>query len=86
MYDIISRPEFSISDHSCLSFQLLLSGTVPATKVTRRILHSNVLQESTGPLWADLRAIIQAVGCIEIPVWAVTQVVGAHMGPATLPA
>jgi hypothetical protein len=55
-----------------------LSGTVPATKFTLRILHSDVLRESTGTLWADLWAVIEAVGCIEISVWAVAQAVGAH--------
>lgn len=63
-----------------LWFHLLLSGTVRATKVIQRALHSEVLPESTGPLWAHLRAIIQAAGCIEIPAPVVAQVAEHSLG------
>lgn len=63
-----------------LWFQLLFSGTVPASKVIQRTLHSEVLPESKGPLWAQLRAIIQAAGCIEIPAPVVAQVAEHSLG------
>jgi hypothetical protein len=63
-----------------LWFQLLLSGTVPATKFIQGTLHNEVLPESTGPLWAHLRAIIQAAGCIEIPTPVVAQVLEHSLG------
>lgn len=63
-----------------LRFQLLLSGTVPATEVIQRTLHNEVVPESTGPLWAHLRAIIQEAGCIEIPAPVVAQVAEHSLG------
>lgn len=60
--------------------QLLLSGTVPATEVIQRTLHNEVLPESTGPLWAHLRAIIQGAGCIEIPAPVVAQEAERSLG------
>ena len=68
-----------------LWFQLLLSGTVPATEFIQRTLHSEVLPESTGTLWAHLRVIIQAAGCIEIPAPVVAQVAEHSLGTGTAP-